>query len=198
MGAGGRGALSFVSSMPQGRSELSPPKLSLVCPEVLSGCHRAGSSERELLEQTQFLPVFPTLYSIGFRSVRFHHSVCFIYKLIIGNVSRSALFHWEDWSHTAQIFFGKQKLLINWCPTYCFHGAVLSRSQPVRVTAVGPIVHRAPSASPPGGRRPSATRMSVSSFLNIRTRELFLKSYKLFQLHNFWQEQEIFRGNNSW
>lgn len=62
MRAGGRGALSFVSYMRQGCSELSPPKLSLVCPEVLSGCHRAGSGE-SFLNKLSFSPCFQ-LYTV--------------------------------------------------------------------------------------------------------------------------------------
>lgn len=82
------GSVHHCPSCSMGHSEPSPPKLSSVCPEALLGRHRAGSSERGLLEQIVSPHVSNFTQSVGLRSVGFHHSLCCIYKLIMGNASR--------------------------------------------------------------------------------------------------------------
>lgn len=164
----------------KGHSELTS-KLLLTCPEALSSAtHRARSSEIGLPEQTQFLPVFPTLFGVLSSE---------LWSVIILHVLFVNLFWRRSQKHTvpskrleaaAQILSGQQKLKINMLPMLLSQGCApwIPACKDLLFTGAFPL------------RRLSATTLLVPSGLSIHSGHL-LKSRKLFQLHNFWQEQEI-------
>lgn len=156
------GSVHHCPSCSMGHSEPSPPKLSSVCPEALLGRHRAGSSERGLLEQIVSPHVSNFTQSVGLRSVGFHHSLCCIYKLIMGNASRRYIVpvRRPEPRCPSLVWAAKvsDKLLcFSAPPQCCFHGIVLSRPQPATESQLwGPVFR-----PPPPDRRQDAEHCTV-------------------------------------
>lgn len=142
-------------------------------------CHRARSSERWLLEQTQF----PTLYSVS----------SFIQCIVFNEVFSFSVFCLQAYHRKCfqKYIVPLKRLEPNVIPMLLSWGCALWVST-CQSHSCGDLLSTEPLV-PSVGWVPPWCLCNLSG----HSWDMFLKSHKLFQLHNFWQEQATLRGS-SW
>lgn len=146
----------------------------------LSGATGLGLVKGGFLNKCSFqlYMVFPALYS-ALCSMRFYHSLCFVCK---PNYHRKCF---------QKYIVPLKRLEPNVIPMLLSWGRTLWMST-CQSHSCGDLLSTVPLV-PSGGWVPPRCVCNLSG----HSWDIFLKLHKLFQLHNFWQEQATLRGS-SW